>query len=179
MHSNSAIDLLDQAQLIRRLTPSLYDWYWPQAYPTTYLLKTRTYEKFTGNNLWIYLFQLNYKLQLSYKILKFIKNFFWFLGKFTKNLTCSFFEFQGLLEFKKPIWIFEGFSNENDSLFPDAWWLKETAILQMNIDGFSLCSNRQKFCFLFIHSHKKRKDSLETRAELAVLRTYVENQAIP
>ena len=44
---------------------------------------------------------------------------------------------------------------------------------------FSLCSNRQKFCFLFIHSHKKRKDSLETRAELAVLRTYVENQAIP
>ena len=178
MHSNSAIDLLDQAQLIRRLTPSLYDWYWPQAYPTTYLLKTRTYEKFTGNNLWIYLFQLNYKLQLSYKILKFIKNFFWFLGKFTKNLTCSFFEFQGLLEFKKPIWIFEGFSNENDSLFPDAWWLKETAILQMNIDGFSLCSNRQKFCFLFIHSHKKRKDSLETRAELAVLRTYVENQAI-
>ena len=27
------------------------------------------------------------------------------------------------------------------------------------------------------HSHKKRKDSLETRAELAVLRTYVENQA--
>ena len=28
------------------------------------------------------------------------------------------------------------------------------------------------------HSHKKRKDSLETLAELAVLRTYVENQAI-
>ena len=28
------------------------------------------------------------------------------------------------------------------------------------------------------HSHKKRKDSLETRAELAVLRTYDENQAI-
>ena len=28
------------------------------------------------------------------------------------------------------------------------------------------------------HSHKKRKDSLETRAELAVLRTYVENQSI-
>ena len=27
-------------------------------------------------------------------------------------------------------------------------------------------------------SHKKRKDSLETRAQLAVLRTYVENQAI-
>ena len=29
------------------------------------------------------------------------------------------------------------------------------------------------------HSHKKRKDSLETQVELAVLRTYVENQAIP
>ena len=28
------------------------------------------------------------------------------------------------------------------------------------------------------HSHKKRKDSLETQAELAVLRTYVENQAM-
>ena len=28
------------------------------------------------------------------------------------------------------------------------------------------------------HSHKKQKDSLETRTELAVLRTYVENQAI-
>ena len=28
------------------------------------------------------------------------------------------------------------------------------------------------------HSHKKRKDSLEARAELAVLRTYVENQPI-
>ena len=31
---------------------------------------------------------------------------------------------------------------------------------------------------LFDHSHKKRKDSLETRAELTVLRTYTENQAI-
>ena len=30
----------------------------------------------------------------------------------------------------------------------------------------------------FDHSHKKRKDSLETRAELAVLRSYVGNQAI-
>ena len=28
------------------------------------------------------------------------------------------------------------------------------------------------------HSRKKRKDSLDTRAELAVLRAYVENQAI-
>ena len=28
------------------------------------------------------------------------------------------------------------------------------------------------------HSHKKRKDSLETRARLAVLRTYVKNQAM-
>ena len=31
----------------------------------------------------------------------------------------------------------------------------------------------------FHHSHKNRKDSLGTRAKLAVLRTYVENQAIP
>ena len=31
---------------------------------------------------------------------------------------------------------------------------------------------------MFKHSHKKRKDSLEIWAELAVLRTYVENQAI-
>ena len=29
-----------------------------------------------------------------------------------------------------------------------------------------------------MHGHKKRKDSPETRAELAVLRIYVENQAI-
>ena len=29
----------------------------------------------------------------------------------------------------------------------------------------------------FAHSHKKRKDSLETRAERAVLRAHVENQA--
>ena len=29
-----------------------------------------------------------------------------------------------------------------------------------------------------MHGHKKRKDCLETRTELAVLRTYVENQAI-
>ena len=28
------------------------------------------------------------------------------------------------------------------------------------------------------HSHKKRKDSLETQAERAVLRAYVQNQAI-
>ena len=31
---------------------------------------------------------------------------------------------------------------------------------------------------ILYHSRKKRKDSLERRAELAVLRTYVENQAI-
>ena len=31
---------------------------------------------------------------------------------------------------------------------------------------------------MFNHSHKKRKDGLETRAELAVLGSYVENQAI-
>ena len=30
----------------------------------------------------------------------------------------------------------------------------------------------------FYQSHKKRKVSLETRVELAVIRTYVENQAI-
>ena len=35
-----------------------------------------------------------------------------------------------------------------------------------------------KFCKSY-YTHKKRKDSLGTRAELAVLRTYVENQAIP
>ena len=28
------------------------------------------------------------------------------------------------------------------------------------------------------HSHKKRKDTLETRADRAILRPYVENQAI-
>ena len=28
------------------------------------------------------------------------------------------------------------------------------------------------------HSHKKRNDSLETRTEPAVLRTYVDNQAV-
>ena len=28
------------------------------------------------------------------------------------------------------------------------------------------------------YNHKKRKDSLETQTELAVVRTYVENQAI-
>ena len=31
---------------------------------------------------------------------------------------------------------------------------------------------------MFRHSHKKREDSLETRSKLAVLVTYVENQAI-
>ena len=30
----------------------------------------------------------------------------------------------------------------------------------------------------FKHSHKKRKDNLETRGKLPVLRTYVENQDI-
>ena len=39
---------------------------------------------------------------------------------------------------------------------------------------------RTIFLFLvtMVNSHKKRKDSLETRAELAVLPTYAENQAI-
>ena len=32
--------------------------------------------------------------------------------------------------------------------------------------------------FLFNHSHKKRKDSLETRAERAVIHAYFENQAM-
>ena len=31
---------------------------------------------------------------------------------------------------------------------------------------------------MFQHTHKKRKNSLETPPELAVLRTYVENQAM-
>ena len=35
--------------------------------------------------------------------------------------------------------------------------------------------NRKSWLY---HSHKKRKDSLETQAELVVLRTYVENQVI-
>ena len=37
----------------------------------------------------------------------------------------------------------------------------------------------KKFLIVYNHSHKKRKDSLETRAERAVLHAYVENQAIP
>ena len=41
------------------------------------------------------------------------------------------------------------------------------------LDRFSLSG-----CLYFVHNHKKRKESLETRAELAVLRTYVENQTI-
>ena len=41
---------------------------------------------------------------------------------------------------------------------------------------FSSFKDTIKACFY--HSHKKRNDSLETRAELAVLCTYVENQAI-
>ena len=36
---------------------------------------------------------------------------------------------------------------------------------------------KQQECYLN-HSHKKRKDSLETRAELAVLRSHIEKQAI-
>ena len=32
--------------------------------------------------------------------------------------------------------------------------------------------------FVSLHSHKKWKDSLETQAELAVLRSHVENQAM-
>ena len=36
----------------------------------------------------------------------------------------------------------------------------------------------QKEISLLEHDHKKRKDSLETQAKLAVLHTYVENQAI-
>ena len=35
----------------------------------------------------------------------------------------------------------------------------------LSLEGFSL-------------NHKRRKDSLETRAEVAVLHTYIENQAI-
>ena len=36
----------------------------------------------------------------------------------------------------------------------------------------------KRLCDFLNYSLKKRKDSLETQAELAVLRTYVENQAI-
>ena len=32
---------------------------------------------------------------------------------------------------------------------------------------------------MFLHSQKKRKDSLETQVELAVQRTYVEKKATP
>ena len=55
----------------------------------------------------------------------------------------------------------------------------------MNLRGFILRNvrslrKRRKFFAKrhFKHSQKKLKDSLETRTELAVLRTYVENQAI-
>ena len=36
----------------------------------------------------------------------------------------------------------------------------------------------KRLCAFLNYSHKKRKDSLETQAELTVVRTYVENQAI-
>ena len=39
-------------------------------------------------------------------------------------------------------------------------------------------SKKTNICIQFHHSQNKRKDSLETRAKLDVLRTYVENQAI-
>ena len=39
-------------------------------------------------------------------------------------------------------------------------------------------SNRFNKCSIWIHSRKKRKVSLETRAELPILRTYAENQAM-
>ena len=40
-----------------------------------------------------------------------------------------------------------------------------------------IIKNTKRF-YSYVYSHKKRKDSLETRAERAVLRAYVENQAI-
>ena len=47
--------------------------------------------------------------------------------------------------------------------------------LKKSLKGILNCC---KLEIVFKHSHKKRKESLESRAELAVLRTYVENQAI-
>ena len=47
------------------------------------------------------------------------------------------------------------------------------------IAALPVSCKQQIFIVYVIHqSHKKRKDSLETRAELAALRAYVENQAI-
>ena len=43
---------------------------------------------------------------------------------------------------------------------------------------FTLAAANFIFFNQFNHNHSKRKDSLETGTELAVLRTYVENQAI-
>ena len=47
--------------------------------------------------------------------------------------------------------------------------------LKKSLKGILNCC---KLEIVFKHRHKKRKESLETRGELAVLRTYVENQAI-
>ena len=42
----------------------------------------------------------------------------------------------------------------------------------------SISTNLVSDWYQFQHSHKKQKDSLETRAEMAIPRSYVENQAI-
>ena len=47
------------------------------------------------------------------------------------------------------------------------------------VAALSVSCKQQIFIVYVIHqSHKERKDSLDTRDELAVLRTYVDNQAI-
>ena len=44
--------------------------------------------------------------------------------------------------------------------------------------SFDLNARTHRYVPAFQHNHKKWKDNLETRFELAVLRTYVENQAV-
>ena len=59
--------------------------------------------------------------------------------------------------------------------------LRKSVFLCYGKSQLKLCKHRKKVRSsqaLFQHSLKKWKDSLETRTELAVLRTYVENQAI-
>ena len=55
-------------------------------------------------------------------------------------------------------------------------YLKQLSNIHLD-NGIKFFVERTNF-FWWKHSHKKRKDSLSTRAELAVLRTYVGNKAI-
>ena len=48
----------------------------------------------------------------------------------------------------------------------------------LNIEYVQILVNHQRMFALHPHNHKRRKGILETRAGLAVLRTYVENQAM-